>query len=778
MGRSIIHRVVLIFLTAFLPIVLVFLTILYINEKADRKVLLKIEQYTVDLQSDTINRDIRQIFSDLSFLAHGIGIDSLWQGDAPPDKSKQLSYLSSIFLNMSKSYDLYDQIRLLNETGKEIIRINYNNGHPAIVRPEHLQSKKNRYYFKEAFKLNIDEIFVSPLDLNKEHGKIEYPLKPMIRFATPVADTHGRKRGIVLLNYFAAQLLNTLNDQAHVDQVSRTMLVNSAGYWLYDLNPENMFGFMYTDRRNRTIDNLYPDAWEKIKSENFCQFETPRGLFTARTVFPLRMGQTSGKTLHGFSSPAWLDKSMFNDYFWKIISFVPSRALYARRYRNSMYMAVVLLFLAGILFASAWKMAKSSSQREIDRNQLKNKNIKLRKATKAANSASKAKSEFLANMSHEIRTPMNGILGITRLVLDMELGEKQYQLLSNVMYSAENLLGILNDILDLSKIEAGQLFLEHHDFNLESMLDHLVSSMSFQAADKNIFLKNETDYSSLPENIIADELRLRQILVNLTGNAIKFTRKGGITIDVKPVKRSGKEITLCFSVKDTGIGLSPAQKKTIFDSFIQGDSSTARRFGGTGLGLSISRQLVEMMGGAIEVESRENQGSNFYFTVSVSCGKALQKTDPSVHGSHYENLKILLVEDNKINQDLARIVLEQDGQHVTVAENGIEALQMLCKQEFDGIFMDMQMPEMDGLTATMIIRRCEKGRTGSPEISSSLEKNLVVCLQGKHIPIIAMTANVLEKNRQQCSTAGMNDFLTKPFLPKHLYHILNQFKLS
>ncbi len=615
-----------------------------------------------------------------------------------PKASLASGNLRNATATMMLARSQYDQIRLLDLTGHEVFRYNWKGGANPLeeVAPKDLQDKSDRPYYRETLEAAPDAAVFSALDLNIEHGEIEQPLKPVVRISGQIVGPDGHPQALLVLNYLGINLYRELKPPTA--QPWQTMLLNSDGFWLVGPDPESEWGFMFPAKAGNTLKQQDPALWNKIRARKSGWFDEQGNLYCYLNIDPagsdidyppLRMPIKGGERLR-----------------WTILVKVPDAVVWqnVKGIRKGIWLtcAGAAIFIAPLL----WFGVSSIQRRRLAVQELRKSQLSLREAlaneqalTRRAHAAERAKSEFLAVMSHEIRTPINGVIGMTGLLLDTGLDIEQRNLADTIRMSGESLLGLINDILDFSKIEAGQLVFEELDFDLRKVVESTLEIMAGQAQNKGIELVGGIG-PDVPTKLRGDPGRVHQLLINLIGNAIKFTQSGVVSARVTAEMKTQTEVVLRVEIKDTGIGIPPETQARLFQSFVQADSSTSRKFGGSGLGLAICKRLAEAMQGAIGVESAPGQGSKFWVTL-----RFLRQTEAETQSQNLQEFvdtRVLVVDDNDTGRQFLQQQIDAWRLHNRSAGTGEEALTLLRRAVAENApytlaIVDMQMPTMDGL---------------------------------------------------------------------------------
>ena len=696
----------------------------------------------VRIAASMLLQRMRGAAEDIAFISE---LPSLRMALAAPS-AENLAWLAENYAAYERANRSIDQIRWIDANGRERVRVDRVNDVPTRIPDAQLQDKVTRPYVVDVLKYLPGQIYVSPMDLNIEHGQIEVPYKPTVRIATPLrgippggSQTAAPSGGLVVINYLARDWIDTVM-QAEGIQAGSLMLLNHDGYWLYGPNPNNNWGFIL-GHMELTLARTNPSAWASIDNTDVGSVFLSDGLWSWRNVLPFNdmpPEQSAPKNPSADGSA----------YVWRVISFLPEREIEAIRNRilGRLMPDLAMLVLAAAVLSAwfAWT-----------RQRIVHLNRTLEERAQASEAAAKAKASFLANMSHEIRTPLNVVLGIAYILERMRLPSDASELVLKIRRAGRSLQSMINDVLDYSKIESGRLEIEHAPFNLSDILENLTDVMGANVGDKNVELVIRPPTREV-NALCGDALRLGQILINLTGNAVKFTESGYVELAIETLALEADKVVLRFVVRDTGIGIPEDKRKELFKPFTQADASTTRRFGGTGLGLAISRELVELMGGTIDLVSRRGGGSEFSFSLPFDRVDA-----PVLSSPELSKLQVLIADDSAIARDTLRMTAETLGWTATVVDSGSEAVEYALDEHpespaCDVIILDWKMPGMNGLAAARTIHDA---------------------LHGVHAPIILMaTAQSRTSLLDEPDAALVDAVLSKPVTPSALYNAVARAK--
>ncbi|QDS86048.1 Signal transduction histidine-protein kinase BarA [Rosistilla ulvae] len=701
-----------------------------------KKALLANERTGIDAWAQHVQSNLRPVADDLRQLGNDASlIDYATAGD-----SESLHRATQQAVVFSRLKPEYDQIRYLNQQGHEVLRVNQ---HGRVVPEEELQDKSARDYFQKASRLEPGQIYLSAIDLNVEHGQIEQPFRPMLRFAMPIFDESGMRRGVCVINYFAGGMLHCI-EEVRPDVAHRLRLLNQRGYWLKASGPEREWGFMFPDRKILPLSKTDSALWKRVESELRGQVQFSSGTLTWQKVDLRKSIATDADSVVAEEQYLIFASEISDEEYADLLSHLKTLA------------GLLTLVLLGLTMV-AYRMYRSKQQAtdamrssQEDLEQTLDSMDDAFQAREAAESANQAKSEFLASMSHELRTPLNGILGMNELLLNTSLTDRQRQFVQAGDTCGKALMQQINDILDLSKIEAGKLELDIRWCDLETLVYSVAEVFSYSTQKKGYPLDCQID-SQACANVRCDENRLRQILVNLVSNAVKFTKSGSVTLRTQCVDQQANQMRLRFSVIDTGIGIPSDRLDRLFKPFSQVDRSDSREFGGTGLGLSICKQLVEFIGGSIGVESQPGVGSTFWFEATV-------ETEPQnglVADRRHALAGICVVSVNK-TIDARQQIFDS----LQAWECPFERFQSLAEAR-----EAIEVAERQGKPFSRVLVDCQ---SVAADGGGELQRFTQAC----RLPIIGLAADLDDALQKRLAEMGVGDVLLDPVRPSALFDAL------
>lgn len=587
----IVKRTLLVFIPIIVFVVLITLIVLTAQENMELQVYKESENSVVDTKFKHIKTEIQHVIHDIFIIKNNSHLNELLNNK----DEKTVENISRDIFHVVKYQKSYDQVRIIDEKGNEIVRVNYNNGIPEIVEKDKLQNKKHRYYFYETMELNNDEVFVSPFDLNMENKKIEVPLKPMIRFATPIFDSKGSRRGILIFNYFGEIILNQLNSSINTITEDQLMLLNSDGYWLKGPNKEEEWAFMYKDKKTVSFASRFPKVWEEINNNEAAQIKTDKGLITYKTIYPVKdRFYSESKNLNSNESSPIIHSSK---RYWKLVSFVDNETLYSKQNTRRKYILLALIIFSVGLFILCRKLAVYQHKTKLALLSLKLSN--------------ETKDKFFTIIAHDLKAPFNALLGFSDiLVSELETGDnanvKSYSgIINETIHTTYN---FLINLLDWSRSQTDKIEHNPEKFNVFALVDEIKDLLHLQAEKKDISIINNIQKDL---QIFADKNMINTIIRNFVSNALKYSNNYGKVI----IDASLRNNSFYCSVSDNGVGMS---KEIVEEISKFGDINSTPGTDnekGTGLGLLLCNELIKKQKGKLGVESTEGKGSKFSFEI-------------------------------------------------------------------------------------------------------------------------------------------------------------------